>query len=227
VPSLEEAPAALPAHLASWPSTFAMAGGGHGGSQQGAACRARRDHSPARPLPRRRGAARRADLTTPDSVVPVDELLARLAESPTSSAPRCFLACDQDVCMPPARVAGHGELRATIGRPAHERFTDEQVGELLAAAQPRRHRGRRRACRPAATSRRPVASPASSSPRSRARAPPRGWRGTRRASANRSARRSERAGQRRAGGSRGGRGARRCCSRGPSRRRTPRTQQAP
>lgn len=36
-----------------------------------------------------------------------------------------------------ACVAGHGQLRATIGRPAHQRFTDEQVGELLAAAQPR------------------------------------------------------------------------------------------
>jgi len=44
---------------------------------------------------------------------------------------------------------------------------------------------------------------------------------------NSSARRSERADQRRAGGSRGGRDARRCCSRGPSRRRTPRRQQAP
>ena len=28
-------------------------------------------------------------------------------------------------------------MRATIGRLAHERFTDEQVGELLESAQPR------------------------------------------------------------------------------------------
>jgi carboxypeptidase Taq len=48
-----------------------------------------------------------------------------------------LLPWDQEVCMPPAGAAGHGELRATIGRLAHERFTDEQVGDLLESAQPR------------------------------------------------------------------------------------------
>jgi carboxypeptidase Taq len=67
----------------------------------------------------------------------MDELLARLAEVADLERAAVLLACDQEVCMPPAGVAGHGELRATIGRPAHERFTDEQVGERLEAAQPR------------------------------------------------------------------------------------------
>lgn len=39
--------------------------------------------------------------------------------------------------MARACVAGHGGCARRIGRPAHERFTGEQVGELLAAAQPR------------------------------------------------------------------------------------------
>jgi RNA polymerase sigma factor (sigma-70 family) len=47
------------------------------------------------------------------------------------------------------------------------------------------------------------------------------------AQTSRSAPRSEHAGRRRAGGPRGGLGARRCCSRGPSRRRTARKQEAP
>ena len=39
--------------------------------------------------------------------------------------------------MPPAGGEPRGELRATVGRLAHERFTDERVGELLEAAAPR------------------------------------------------------------------------------------------
>lgn len=41
---LEEATAALRAHIASWPYAFAMAGGGHGGSQH-PALRAVRDET--------------------------------------------------------------------------------------------------------------------------------------------------------------------------------------
>jgi hypothetical protein len=41
------------------------------------------------------------------------------------------------VCTPPAVAAARGDVRATIGRLAHERFTDEQVGELRESAQPR------------------------------------------------------------------------------------------
>ena len=39
--------------------------------------------------------------------------------------------------MPPAGGEPRGELRATVGRLAHERFTDERVGEWLEAAEPR------------------------------------------------------------------------------------------
>jgi carboxypeptidase Taq len=41
------------------------------------------------------------------------------------------------VCTPPAGTAARGDVRATIGRLAHEPFTDEQVGELLEGAQQR------------------------------------------------------------------------------------------
>ena len=39
--------------------------------------------------------------------------------------------------MPAGAAAEHGELRATIGRLAHERFVDDRVGELLEAVSPR------------------------------------------------------------------------------------------
>src|SRR3954468_11380750 len=39
--------------------------------------------------------------------------------------------------MPPAGGEARGEMRATVGRLAHERFTDERVGALLAEATPR------------------------------------------------------------------------------------------
>ena len=39
--------------------------------------------------------------------------------------------------MPPAGGEARGEMRATVGRLSHERFTDERVGALLAEAAPR------------------------------------------------------------------------------------------
>jgi hypothetical protein len=65
---LEDASAALRAHPASWPYAFATAGGCHGGSEHPALRAVRDERSPARPLPRPRDAARRADLTAPDLV---------------------------------------------------------------------------------------------------------------------------------------------------------------
>jgi carboxypeptidase Taq len=67
----------------------------------------------------------------------MDELLERLAEVADLERTAVLLAWDQEVCMPPAGAEGRGELRATIGRLAHERFTDERIGELLEAARPR------------------------------------------------------------------------------------------
>jgi carboxypeptidase Taq len=67
----------------------------------------------------------------------MDELMGRLAEVADLERTAMLLAWDQEVCMPRGAAAEHGELRATIGRLAHERFVDERVGELLDAAQPR------------------------------------------------------------------------------------------
>jgi carboxypeptidase Taq len=67
----------------------------------------------------------------------MDELMGRLAEVNDLERTAMLLAWDQEVCMPRAAAAEHGELRATIGRLAHERFVDDRVGELLEAASPR------------------------------------------------------------------------------------------
>jgi carboxypeptidase Taq len=66
----------------------------------------------------------------------MDELTARLAEVADLERAALLLAWDQEVCMPPAGAAAHGELRATVGRLAHERFIDDRIGELLEAAEP-------------------------------------------------------------------------------------------
>jgi carboxypeptidase Taq len=67
----------------------------------------------------------------------MDELLERLAEIADLERVSMLLAWDQEVVMPPAGAQARGELRATVGRLAHERFTDERVGELLESAAPR------------------------------------------------------------------------------------------
>jgi carboxypeptidase Taq len=67
----------------------------------------------------------------------MDELMQRLAEVTDLERTAMLLAWDQEVCMPRAAAPEHGELRATIGRLAHERFVDDRVAELLEAAQPR------------------------------------------------------------------------------------------
>ena len=111
----------------------------------------------------------------------MDELLERLAEIADLDRVALLMAWDQEVCMPPAGGEARGEMRATVGRLAHERFTDERVGELLAAAAPRDEleadivRVARRDYDKAG------ASPASSWPRWRAPAWPRAARGCRHA----------------------------------------------
>jgi carboxypeptidase Taq len=67
----------------------------------------------------------------------MDELLERLAEIADLERAAIALGWDQEVCMPPAGAEGRGEVRATVGRIAHERFIDEEMGALLAAAEPR------------------------------------------------------------------------------------------
>ena len=63
--------------------------------------------------------------------------MGRLAEVTDLDRTAMLLAWDQEVCMPAAAAGEHGELRATLGRFAHERFVDDRVGELLEAAAPR------------------------------------------------------------------------------------------
>jgi carboxypeptidase Taq len=70
----------------------------------------------------------------------MDELLERLAEIADLERVGMLLAWDQEVCMPPAGGEARGELRATVGRLTHDRFTDRRVGELLAEAAPRDER---------------------------------------------------------------------------------------
>ena len=67
----------------------------------------------------------------------MDELLQRLAEVADLERAGVLLGWDQETCMPLAGAEGRGEVRATVGRLAHERFIDDRVGELLDAAQPR------------------------------------------------------------------------------------------
>jgi carboxypeptidase Taq len=67
----------------------------------------------------------------------MDELRERLAEVADLDRVSMLLAWDQEVCMPPAGGEARGEMRATVGRLAHDRFTDERVGALLADAAPR------------------------------------------------------------------------------------------
>ena len=67
----------------------------------------------------------------------MDELRERLAEIADLDRVSMLMAWDQEVCMPPAGGEARGEMRATVGRLAHERFTDERVGALLAEAAPR------------------------------------------------------------------------------------------
>ena len=63
--------------------------------------------------------------------------MGRLAEVADLERAAMLLAWDQEVCMPRAAAAERGEVRATIGRLAHERFIDDRMGELLDAAEPR------------------------------------------------------------------------------------------
>jgi carboxypeptidase Taq len=67
----------------------------------------------------------------------MDDLLERLAEVADLERAAVALGWDQEVCMPPAGAEGRGEVRATVGRLAHERFINERIGELLEAAEPR------------------------------------------------------------------------------------------
>jgi carboxypeptidase Taq len=66
----------------------------------------------------------------------LDELRRRLAEVSDLSRAAGVLGWDQRVTMPPLGTEARAEQLATLGRIAHERFTDDEVGRLLDAAEP-------------------------------------------------------------------------------------------
>jgi carboxypeptidase Taq len=67
----------------------------------------------------------------------MDELRTRLAEVADLQRTAMLLAWDQEVVMPPGGAEGRAHQRATLERLAHERFTDDRIGELLGQAEPR------------------------------------------------------------------------------------------
>jgi carboxypeptidase Taq len=71
-----------------------------------------------------------------DVAGPLQELRVRLAEVADVSRAAGVLGWDQRVTMPPRGTEARAEQLATLGRIAHEMFTDDEVGRLLDAAEP-------------------------------------------------------------------------------------------
>ena len=67
---------------------------------------------------------------------PLDELRARLAEGADLRRAAGVLGWEQRVTMPPRGTDARADQLATLGRIAHERFVDDEVGRLLDAAEP-------------------------------------------------------------------------------------------
>ncbi len=67
---------------------------------------------------------------------PLDELRARLAEGADLRRAAAVLGWEQRVSMPPRGTEARADQLATLGRIAHERFVDDEVGRLLDAAEP-------------------------------------------------------------------------------------------
>jgi carboxypeptidase Taq len=67
---------------------------------------------------------------------PLEELRTRLAEVADLSRAAGVLGWDQRVTMPPRGTEARAAQLSTLGRIAHERFTDDEIGRLLDAAEP-------------------------------------------------------------------------------------------
>ena len=67
---------------------------------------------------------------------PLQELRARLAEGADLRRAAGVLGWEQRVTMPPRGTEARADQLATLGRIAHERFVDDEVGRLLDAAEP-------------------------------------------------------------------------------------------
>jgi carboxypeptidase Taq len=72
-----------------------------------------------------------AAATLPGVSEAFEELRRRLAEINDLSRAGALLGWDQQTMMPPRGAAVRAEQLATIGRIAHERFTDSEIGRLL------------------------------------------------------------------------------------------------
>jgi carboxypeptidase Taq len=66
----------------------------------------------------------------------LEALKTRLAEVDDLNMAVAVLNWDQSTYMPPGGAAARGRQMATLGRLAHEKFVDAEVGELLHALQP-------------------------------------------------------------------------------------------
>ena len=69
-------------------------------------------------------------------MAPLDELRVRLAEGADLRHAAGVLGWDQRVTMPARGTEARAEQLATLGRIAHERFVDPEVGRLLEACEP-------------------------------------------------------------------------------------------
>jgi len=67
---------------------------------------------------------------------PLEELRARLAEGADLRRAAGVLGWEQRVTMPPRGTEARADQLATLGRIAHERFIDPEVGRLLDACEP-------------------------------------------------------------------------------------------
>jgi carboxypeptidase Taq len=67
---------------------------------------------------------------------PLEELRARLAEVSDLGRAAGLLGWDQRVTMPPRGTEARAEQLSTLGRLIHQRFTDDEIGRLLDAAEP-------------------------------------------------------------------------------------------
>jgi carboxypeptidase Taq len=65
----------------------------------------------------------------------LDDLKTRLAELSDLGRIGAILAWDQQTMMPPLGSASRAEQRSTLGRIFHERFTSDEVGRLIEAAE--------------------------------------------------------------------------------------------
>ncbi len=77
-----------------------------------------------------------ASANVPSVSSPLDELRVRLAEGADLRRAAGVLGWEQRVTMPPRGTDARADQLATLGRIAHERFIDDEVGRLLDAAEP-------------------------------------------------------------------------------------------